>query len=129
MLKKTTVNRKGMYKSKTMEFDFYNTKKKANVNVFKSKAFDEVHDALFVFTISADNDYEMPFINDATYEMFEVLSNKMFTNTVLSIYDRIHQDDKKRVKNSLFDAIKKRRKPIAKVYFMIVLFKVKTFLF
>ena len=110
VLKKTTVNRKGMYKSKTMEFDFYNTKKKANVNVFKSKAFDEVHDALFVFTISADNDYEMPFINDATYEMFEVLSNTMFTNTVRSIYDRIHQDDKKRVKNSLFDAIKKRRK-------------------
>jgi PAS domain S-box-containing protein len=93
-----------------MEFDFYNTKKKANVSIFKSKAFDEIQDALFVFTISADNDYEMPFINDATYEMFEVLSSKMFTSTVLSIYNRIHTEDKKLVKDSLFDAIKKRRK-------------------
>ncbi|WP_264524243.1 sensor histidine kinase [Flavobacterium sp. N502536] len=93
-----------------MEFDFYNTKKKANVNVFKSKSFDEIQDALFVFTISAVNEYEMPFINDATYEMFEVLSNKMFTTTVLSIYNRIHEEDKKHVKKSLLNAIKKRRK-------------------
>ncbi|KLT68014.1 sensor histidine kinase [Flavobacterium sp. ABG] len=93
-----------------MEFDFYNTKKKANTNIFKSKVFDEIQDALFVFTISADNDYDIPFINDVTYEMFEVLSNVMFTDTVFSIYDRIHKEDKKLVVNSLFDAIKKRRK-------------------
>lgn len=93
-----------------MELDFYKTKKKKAVNNFKSKLFDEIEDALFVVTISADNDYDMPFINNSTYEMFEILSDDMFTNTVLAVYDRIHIEDKNLVKQSLIDSIKKGKK-------------------
>ena len=93
-----------------MEFDFYKTKMKTSTNVFKSKVFDEIEDALFVFTISANNDYDMPFINDSAYEMFEVVSDKMFTNTVLAVYNRIHDEDKELVKQSMFNAIIKRKK-------------------
>ncbi|WP_316632263.1 PAS domain-containing protein [uncultured Flavobacterium sp.] len=90
-----------------MDFDFYKTKKNKTTTILKSKLFDEIQDALFVFTISANNDYDVPFINDATFEMFEIVSDEMFTNTVFSVYDRIDEDDKKIVKESLIDSIKK----------------------
>lgn len=93
-----------------MEFDFYKTKKNKNTSAFKSKLFDAIGDAFFVFTISERNDYDMPFINDATYEMFEILPDDMFTNTILSIYSLIHRDDKNLVKESLINAIKKGEK-------------------
>lgn len=93
-----------------MELDFFKTKKNKDVNNFKSKLFDEIEDAFFVATISVDNDYDMPFINDSTYKMFEILSDDKFTNTVLAVYDRIHPEDKNRVKQSLMDSIKKGEK-------------------
>ncbi|MCD0471840.1 PAS domain-containing protein [Flavobacterium sp. JAS] len=93
-----------------MDFDFYKTKKNKTTTILKSKLFDEIQDALFVFTISTNNDYDVPFINDAAFEMFEVLSDEMFTNTILSVYDRIDQDDKKVVKESIIDSIKKGKK-------------------
>ncbi len=93
-----------------MEFDFYKTKKNKSTNVLKSKLFDQIQDAFFVFTISEHNDYDMPFISDSAYEMFEILPNDMFTTTILSVYDRIHLQDKISVKQSLIDSIKKGQK-------------------
>ncbi|WP_428229486.1 PAS domain-containing sensor histidine kinase [Flavobacterium sp.] len=93
-----------------MEFDFYKTKKKTNTDLLQSKLFDEIQDAFFVLTISEHNDYKMPFINDYAYEMFEILQEDMFPNTILSVYKQIHQEDKNRVKQSLIDAIKKGNK-------------------
>ncbi|MFH6998857.1 PAS domain-containing protein [Flavobacterium sp. FlaQc-57] len=93
-----------------MEFDFYKTKKNKSASSLKSKLFDEIQDAFFVLTISADNDYNMPFINDSAYKMFEILVDDIFTNTILSVYDRIHEDDKNTVKQSLIDSIKKGKK-------------------
>jgi PAS domain S-box-containing protein len=97
-------------KNKSMEFDFYKTKKNKTIDNLKFKLFDEIQDAFFVLTISTDNDYDMPFISDSAYEMFEILSNEMFTNTVLSVYDRIHKEDKNLVKGALIDSIKKGKK-------------------
>ena len=93
-----------------MEFDFYKTKKKKTVTNLKTKLFDEIQDAFFVLTISADNDYNMPFINSGTFKMFEILEDDIFTNTILSVYDRIHKEDKNSVKQSLIDSIKKGKK-------------------
>jgi signal transduction histidine kinase len=93
-----------------MDFDFYKTKKNKATTILKSKLFDEIEDALFVFTISANNDYDMPFISDSTYDMFEILSDEIFTNNILSVYDRIASEDKKIVKESLIDSIKKGKK-------------------
>ncbi|MCC9064675.1 PAS domain-containing sensor histidine kinase [Flavobacterium piscisymbiosum] len=93
-----------------MEFDFYKTKKNKSTNVLKSKLFDEISDAFFVFTISVHDDYKMPFISDSAYDMFEILPDDMFTNTILSVHSRIHQEDKNLVKQSLIDAIKKGKK-------------------
>ena len=74
-----------------MEFDFYKTKKIKTVDKLKSKLFDHIQDAFFVLTISAHNDYDMPFISDSVYKMFEIQQDKIFTNTVLSAYNQIHQ--------------------------------------
>jgi signal transduction histidine kinase len=92
-----------------MEFDFYKTKKIKTVDKLKSKLFDHIQDAFFVLTISAHNDYDMPFISDSVYKMFEIQHDKIFTNTVLSAYNQIHQDDKKLVKHSLIDALKRKK--------------------
>ncbi|WP_166920193.1 PAS domain-containing sensor histidine kinase [Flavobacterium poyangense] len=93
-----------------MEFSFYNPTKDNTIDNLKAKLFDEIQDALFVLTISANNDYDVPFINDAAYKMFEVLSDEMFTNTILSVYSRIDQEDKSSVKQSLVNSIKKGKK-------------------
>jgi len=93
-----------------MEFDFYKTKKNKSTSVLKSKLFDSINDAFFVFTISVHDDYDMPFINDSAYEMFEILPDDMFTNTILAVYSRIHEEDKNSVKQSLIDAIKNGKK-------------------
>lgn len=96
-------------KNKSMEFDFYKIKKGKTINSLKSKLFDEIQDALFVLTISADNNYDIPFINDSAYKMFEILSDDVFTDTTLSVYNQIHQEDKCLVRQSLIDSIKEKR--------------------
>lgn len=99
-----------LLKQKKMEFDFYKTKKNKTVSNLKSKLFDEIQDAFFVLTISADDDYNMPFIKASAYKMFEILEDDIFTNTILSVYDRIHLDDKNLVKQSLMDCIRNGKK-------------------
>jgi PAS domain S-box-containing protein len=93
-----------------MELDFYKPTETKIQKKLKAKLFDEIQDAFFVLTISADSDYDMPFINDAAYEMFEILYDEIFMNTILSVYDRIHQEDKNLVKQSLIDSIKRGKK-------------------
>lgn len=93
-----------------MEFSFYNPAEDNTIDNLKAKLFDEIQDALFVLTISANNDYDVPFINDVAYEMFEVFSDEMFTNTILSVYSRIDREDKNSVKQSLVNSIKKGKK-------------------
>lgn len=90
-----------------MEFDFYKAKKNKTIKELKSKLFDEIQDGFFVFTISTENDYDMPFISDSTYEMFEILSSDMFTTTILSVYNQIHEEDRNEVKQSLINSIKR----------------------
>jgi PAS domain-containing protein/anti-sigma regulatory factor (Ser/Thr protein kinase) len=97
-------------KIKNMDFDFYKTKKNKATAILKSKLFDEIQDALFVFTISANNNYDLSFINDSTYEMFEILPDQILENTMLCVYDRIAPDYKKIVKKSLIDSIEKGEK-------------------
>ena len=93
-----------------MKFDLYKNKKSIAVDYLKSKLFDIIEDSLFILVISSDNDYKMPFINDATYKMFEILPDNVFTNTILSAYGRIDKEDKNIVKESLFASIAKRKK-------------------
>lgn len=92
-----------------MEFDLYKTKKDNTINNLKAKLLDQIEDGLFILIISANQDYDIPFINDASYKIFEILPDKIFTNTVLSVYDRIHPDDKPIVKQSLIESLKKKK--------------------
>lgn len=92
-----------------MELDFYKVKNYKTIDSLKSKLFDEIQNALFVLTISTDNHYDIPFINDSAYKMFEILSDDTFTDTALSVYNQIHQEDKCLVKQSLIDSIKEKR--------------------
>lgn len=96
-------------KDEDMEFDFYKTKKNKTVDKLKSILLDEIQDAFFVLTISAHNDYDMPFISNSAYDMFEIQHEDMFTNTILSACNQIHHEDKTLVKQSLIDSIKKRK--------------------
>lgn len=93
-----------------MDLDFYKTEKKKTINYFKAKLFDEIQDAFFVLTISEDNKYDIPFINDSAYKMFEISEEEIFINSVLSVYNQIHQDDKESIKQSLFNSIREGEK-------------------
>lgn len=92
-----------------MEFDFYKTRKNKTVDKLKSILFDKIQDAFFVLTISAKNDYDMPFISDSAYEMFEIQQDAIFTNTILSAYNQIYKEDKKLVKQSLIDSLRRQK--------------------
>ncbi|MDX6182631.1 PAS domain-containing sensor histidine kinase [Flavobacterium sp. Fl-77] len=93
-----------------MEFNFYKTKIENTVNQLKVKLFDNIQDAFFVLTVSPNNDYDLPFVNDSAYEMFEISEDEIFINKVFYIYNQIHQEDKKLVKQSLFDSIKEGKR-------------------
>lgn len=93
-----------------MEFDFYKARKNKTINELKSKLFDEMEDALFVLTISPQNDCALPFVTDSAYRMFEILPDELFTNTMFSVYDRVHKEDRSSVRKSLIDSLKKGKK-------------------
>lgn len=84
--------------------DFYKAENKSNTNNFYKKLFDEMHEIIFVFTISPENHFQIPLVSDAVIEMFES-SNKIISDAVMPFfYNRIYKEDKTRVLRFLIDS-------------------------
>lgn len=93
-----------------MELDFYTSKKSNTIDNLKSKLVNEIDDALFILTVSANNHYNLVFVNNPAYEMFEILPQAILSNTLFAAFNRILPQDKKTVRESFTDAVQKKQK-------------------
>ncbi|WP_261376910.1 hypothetical protein [Flavobacterium anhuiense] len=95
-----------------MELDFYTSKKSNTIDNLKSKLVNEIDDALFILTVSANNHYNLVFVNNPAYEMFEILPQAILSNTLFAAFNRILPQDKKTVRESFTDAVQKNKNGI-----------------
>lgn len=93
-----------------MMLDFYKIANRLKSDASLKKIFKRIPEALFVFIIDSENNYQVELLNDSACEMFEITKKDLLSNNKYIINERVFIEDREKVLQSLIDIRKNEKK-------------------